>query len=172
MFRRTFAFLAVIIATLSVVAPSHQAGAVGYWNLPGNVCQLSGYGWGAGYHAKFVLGPIHCHGCCAHNEVRLPYAPQPPYSCYCQSGCGYGFGQPSVLSPSVAPAAAPATEYEVSVPVPVEVEQNELPALEPDDVEMEPGASPAEDSSATPPPPPASQPERSARPLFGPPVER
>jgi hypothetical protein len=172
MFRQTFASLAVAVATLSVVPSVRQARAVGYWNLPGNFCQSSGYGWGAGYHAKLVLGPINCHGCCAHNEVRLPYAPQPPYSCYCQNGCGYGFAQPSVLAPSAGPTAVPATEYEVGAPVPVEVEQNELPALVPEDVDMESGVSPTEDSSAPPPPTPALQPETSARPLFGPPVER
>jgi hypothetical protein len=171
MFQRTFASLAVVVATLSAVASTEQAVAVGYWNVPGNVCQWNGYGFGAGYHAKFVLGPITVHDCCAHNEVRLPYAPQPPYSCYCQNGCGYGFDQPSVLAPSAAPTAVFPAEDEVGAPVPVEVEQNELPALEPDDVDMEP-VSPASEDSSAPPPPPMPQPSTSARPLFDPPVER
>ena len=170
--RRTFANLAVIAATLALVSTSERAIAVGYWNVPGNFCQWHGYGFGAGYHAKFVLGPITCHDYFAHNEVRLPYAPQPPYSCYCQNGCGYGYGQPSLVVPSVGPLAAPVPADETSAPVPVEVEQHVLPTLEPDDVEMEPESSPAEDTSAPPPPPPAPQSETSARPLFGPPVER
>jgi hypothetical protein len=172
MFRRAFASLAAVIAIFAAVAASEQAFAVGYWNVPGNFCQWHGYGFGAGYHAKLVLGPITCWDCFAHNEVRLPCALQPPYSCYCQSGCNCGYGQPSVLAPSAAPLAMPAMTEETYSPVPVEAEENVPPGLEPDDVQLEPDSSPAERTYAPPPPSPAPQSDTSFRPLFGPPVER
>src|SRR5205085_3377931 len=56
--------------------------AVGYYNVPGNVSQYVGYGFGGGYHAPLVLGRITCDGLCARNETRLPYAPE-PCSCAC-----------------------------------------------------------------------------------------
>ena len=66
-----------------------SASAIGYWNVPGNVAQWWGYGWGAGYHACLVLGPVSHKGAFAHRHVRLPHAPQPPYGCY--DGCTYNF---------------------------------------------------------------------------------
>jgi hypothetical protein len=64
-----------LLAGLSIAAP---AGASGYWNVPSSLCQCVGCGWGAGYHAPFVLGPITCANWCSHNEVRVQYPPAPP----------------------------------------------------------------------------------------------
>jgi len=98
--------VAVLLATLSAAAP---AGAAGYWNLPSTFCQCMGIGWGAGYHAPLVLGPITCDDWCDHKEVRLPHAPALLCGCY-----GYGCNdcRPSRLESAV--LAAPAT-----APVPV-----------------------------------------------------
>jgi hypothetical protein len=72
------------------------ASAVGYYNLPGTFCQCFGYGNGAGHHACLVLGPSTPWGCCATNEVRLPYPPQPTYDC---SG-GAWLAEPTLLPPA------------------------------------------------------------------------
>ncbi len=169
MLRRSFVYSVSVVAMLAAFTSSEHVEAVGYWNLPGTVCQCTGYGNGAGYHAKFVLGPITAHDTFAHNEVRLPYAPQPPYPCYCQYGCGCGFGQQSVLPPNAMPAASPIPAYEE--PVPMEVEPSAAPALEPEPVDMEPESSSGADTSA-PPPPPVLRSGTPARALFDPPVER
>jgi hypothetical protein len=99
MVRRLLASVAPIAALVAVLFAAGPAYAVGYWNLPGNTCQCWGYGWGAGHHACFVLGPITHNGAFAHNEVRLPYAPQPPYTCYGCDSYNYDFRQPSQFAP-------------------------------------------------------------------------
>ena len=100
MVRLKLTTLAAVLLVIS--AATMPAGATGYWNLPGSFCQCIGVGWGAGYHAPLVLGPIDYHHWCDHNEVRLPYSPA--------SHCGYGYGgcgcldcQPSRLEPNVLP---------------------------------------------------------------------
>jgi hypothetical protein len=103
------------VAHLIIGLVATPATAIGYWNVPGNVCQCWGYGNGAGYHAPLVLGPVSLKGCLAHNEVRLPYAPAPPY---CWTRCGGSescceIGEPSMLESEALPgptrAAAPVT---------------------------------------------------------------
>jgi hypothetical protein len=176
MLRRSTGLLAIVLAIVGALAAADSARAVGYWNPPGSGCQCWGVGFGAGYHAKFVLGPITCDECFAHNEVRLPYAPQPPYGC-CNYGYGCSYGEASVLAPSagpvevpvMAPTTAPTISPEAAPPMPTDPEPESQPLPEPEPVDMTPDAAPAaEESSALPPPPPASTP-RSA--LFGPPVE-
>lgn len=88
---------AVVLLLALSAAP---AGAIGYWNVPGNVCQWWGYGWGAGHHACFVLGPVSQDGAFAHREVRLPYAPQPPYGYCCGGNFYYDFREPSQVMPA------------------------------------------------------------------------
>jgi hypothetical protein len=157
MLRRLIKTIALVAALGAVFVAAEAAHAVGYWNVPGSTCQWWGYGCGAGYHAKFVLGPITVHGACAHNEVRLPYAPQPPYG-YCgYNGCGCVDGQPSVLEPMVQPG--------YYSPAPVHGEQS-MPALEPEPLELAPEAPPTDESSSV---SPATAPRNA---LFGPPVER
>jgi hypothetical protein len=102
------------LATFCVFAGGSVAGATGYWNVPGNCCQWLGCGYGGGYHAPFILGPMTCE--CLHppNEIRLPSAPN-PYACAPRynDGCG-GNGcradGPTMMAPSVQPAPAPAPE--------------------------------------------------------------
>jgi hypothetical protein len=81
---------------------AEPAVAIGYYNLPGNLCQCFGYGNGSGYHSCLVLGPITPHGCCDPHEVRLACPPRPPYE--------YGGGSyydPSYYSPSSPPTPGP-----------------------------------------------------------------
>jgi hypothetical protein len=111
---------AMLLAILSIVTP---AGAAGYWNLPGTFCQCMGVGWGAGYHAPLVLGPIDYHHWCDHNEVRLPYSPASMGGCYGYGGCGCLDCQPSRLEPNVLPAAR-------STPMPVPVKAVFAPPIE------------------------------------------
>jgi hypothetical protein len=101
------------------VAASAQA--VGYWNVPGNLAQWWGYGWGGGHHACFVLGPVTHHGAFMHHHKRLPYAPQPVYDCY--DGCcyNYDFRQPAPsTTPDVLPLPEPAVAPDTAFPAPVE----------------------------------------------------
>jgi hypothetical protein len=88
---------AVAAVALVNVSP---ALAVGYWNLPGNVGQWWGYGWGAGHHACFVLGPVSTKGAFAHNHKRLPHAPEPAYGCYEDCTYNYDFRQSSQFVPN------------------------------------------------------------------------
>lgn len=97
-------FTAALLA--SALIPT-SAGAVGYYNLPGNFCQCFGYGKGAGYHAPLVLGPISQHGWCSDNLRRLPYPPAPHCNWSDGSECGCAVGEPSMLEPTVAPTEAP-----------------------------------------------------------------
>jgi hypothetical protein len=97
--------LAALVALSWCAAPARAAG---YWNTPSTFCQCMGCGWGAGYHAPLVLGPIKWRGWCAPNEIRLPYPPAPAYGCCGNGGCGsYG---PSRLDADLVrpPVSAPA----------------------------------------------------------------
>ena len=83
--------------------------AIGYYNLPGNICQCFGYGVGAGYHAPLVLGPPSMKRSFAHNTQRLWHAPGPPCSYPGNTFVSNDFGgtitEPTKLEP--APAVAP-----------------------------------------------------------------
>ena len=105
--------LAALLMVHWVAAP---AGATGYWNVPSTFCQCVGCGWGAGYHAPLVLGPITCGGWCDPNEVRLPYSPAAAYGCYSSGDGGCNCGQPSRLEAAVVrpPVHAPGPVPELS----------------------------------------------------------
>jgi hypothetical protein len=117
---------------LAVVFAAIPAHAVGYFNVPGNVAQWWGYGWGAGHHACFVLGPISHKGSFAHNHVRLRHVPQPAYGCYPECNYNYDFRQPlppdanqlppgvHTLTPNTMPMPELAPEPEEMFPSPVE----------------------------------------------------
>jgi hypothetical protein len=110
---------ALTVALVLIALAPRPAMAIGYWNVPGNVCQCWGYGNGAGYHAPLVLGPLSCKGCLAHNERRLPYAPAPPcywMGCGSQSGCA--IGEPSMLESEVMPEPTPAVLLAKPMPAP------------------------------------------------------
>lgn len=154
MVRRLLTSVAPVVALVAVLFATAPAHAVGYWNLPGNTCQCWGYGWGAGHHACLVLGPITHDGALAHNEVRLPHAPQPPYACYGCDNYNYDFRQPSQFAP-VEYQAAP----QVMEPTPHEPAPNE-PTSEMTPPALAPEALPLPEAPA----PPA--------PLFEAPVEQ
>jgi hypothetical protein len=109
---RCLSMCVVCVAALAVVGISvPSVSAAGYWNVPSSFCQCIGYGYGAGYHAPLVLGPITCHGYVNYNEVRLPCPPRPQYcGCGfeyggCAGGCNSSLIEPSALPPmSVEPA--------------------------------------------------------------------
>jgi hypothetical protein len=107
-----FRLTVCVAATLAVFSAAAPASATGYWNLPSTFCQCMGVGWGAGYHAPFVLGPITCDGWCDHKEVRVPYSPAPAYAWYGHGDCGCYYSQPSRLESAVVPPP-------VSAPAPV-----------------------------------------------------
>jgi hypothetical protein len=136
--------IAPIVALLAVLFGGAPAFAVGYWNLPGNFCQCTGYGWGAGHHACLVLGPITCGDCCAHHEVRLPCAPQPPYACYGCDSYNYDFRQPSQFGP---------VEYQTTPQIVEPTPDMASPSLTPDALPMPEAPAPS-------------------RPIFEAPVER
>jgi hypothetical protein len=88
MVRRSFTTVLVAL-TLVAIANSRTAQATGYWNMPGTFCQWCGCGFGGGYHAPLVLGPL-THECFeGPNEIRIAQAPN-PYACapYGGGGCG------------------------------------------------------------------------------------
>ncbi len=93
----------------AALGSADSVGATGYWNVPGNFYQWCGCGYGGGYHAPLVLGPITYECLSAPNDVRLPCAPN-PYAC--APDCGYGGGcgcvgsEPTRMSPGVQPAPA------------------------------------------------------------------
>jgi hypothetical protein len=89
---------------LSALLPA-PAVAIGYYNLPGNICQWCGYGMGAGYHAPMVLGPPSVTGALSHNTQRLWRAPAPPCSSfsYDPSG-GDAMTEPTMLDPTRTPS--------------------------------------------------------------------
>lgn len=145
--RRNWLVIATSAALVASLGLVENASAIGYWNMPGNFCQCAGYGWGAGYHACYALGPMSCNGFCAHHEVRLPYAPKPPcYAHGCDNG-GYDFRQPIHYGPT---DAAPPIDYQFAPPESALMPELEMPELAP---EIAPEVVPP------------------ARPLFDPPVE-
>jgi hypothetical protein len=105
---------AILVALPLIAAAAESAPGAGYWNIPGTCCQRLGCGYGAGYHAPLVLGPISCDGWCAPHVQQLPYPPTPVLSpapaCNCRPGIDSShLFQPSVLLPSgtmTAPAPA------------------------------------------------------------------
>jgi hypothetical protein len=90
-------------ATLLISAATNSAQATGYWNLPSTFCQCIGCGYGAGYHAPLVLGPISCEGWIAVNEHRRPHAPAPPCAGFDYGS--YDFAQPTLMEPLPQPAS-------------------------------------------------------------------
>ena len=94
----------VVVTAVLGMAGAIQACAAGYFNLPGTITQWAGHGYGAGYHAPLILGPIKFDGWHVRHEVRLPSAPCA--SCAC-AGCGDG-GQ-MVASPTMMEGVVPTT---------------------------------------------------------------
>jgi hypothetical protein len=92
--------IALAFASLANLQPTQ---ATRYWNMPGTFCQWNGCGFGGGYHAPLVLGPL-THECWSGpNEVRLSSAPN-PYACapYAE-GCGCGASEATRIAPAIQP---------------------------------------------------------------------
>jgi hypothetical protein len=159
MVRRLLACVAPFAALVAVLSTAGTARAIGYWNVPGTFCQCAGYGWGAGHHACYVLGPINCRDCFDHGEVRLPYAPQPPYACYGGGTYNYDFRQPGQYAP---------VEYQTMpqdvVPT-TDVSTPEATLPEPAPQSLTPDPLPMPERSIP-------EPSAPSRPLFDSPVER
>ena len=173
------AFLAFVAAIAAAALGAVQLQAAGYWNVPSNLGQRTGHGFGGGYHARWVLGPID-HDCCTWGKpTRLPCAPNPYYGCTTGGDPGRFAESPSALEGAVptTPAAWPqpvmatavetrATETPAAEPAPVVVTEPTLPEPEPIAVPqvqptLEPKVGPAVEPTVQP-----------AKPLFSPPVQR
>jgi hypothetical protein len=109
--------LAVLVVAVTCLLIAGDAQATGWWNMPGTFCQWNGCGFGGGYHAPLVLGPL-THECWeGPNEVRMPQAPN-PYSCSPCYGATNGCGScnqaigtaPTQASPAPVPARSEATQ--------------------------------------------------------------
>src|SRR3954469_10941460 len=97
--------LAVVLSA-AFVGPVRSAG---YWNMPGTHAQRAGHGYGGGYHAPLILGPVRCDGWGLGAPVRLSGAPS-PYCGYGNCGdCGRMVEAPSSIQ-TVVPTTAPAPE--------------------------------------------------------------
>jgi len=101
---RSNILVSTTIGAALVLTSSIPANASGYWNMPSSFSQHWGYGFGAGYHAPMILGPIRWDGWQAPNEVRLPYSPSVPYGCDGCLNCGADFAAPTLMEPAPAPA--------------------------------------------------------------------
>lgn len=71
----------IILAIATAVVASPAFGA-GYYNLPTSLPQYMGMGFGPGYHAPMVLGPMMKAGTAAQPVKRVPAAPASPYGGY------------------------------------------------------------------------------------------
>jgi hypothetical protein len=132
-------FAATIV--LGVALSGGSALAAGYWNMPGTSSQRCGCGYGPGYHAPLVLGPVGCDGWSGPHVVRMPCAVNPYGCCYGCSACGdcgADFGEPSTLEGHVAPSA-PVVE-----PVPAEVPEARLPRHHAEVIVTQPAVAPQE----------------------------
>jgi hypothetical protein len=110
--RNLMACLTAVFAVLLAATCIEQAHAAGYWNMPGTFAQRTGHGYGAGYHAPLMLGPVRCNGWGLGNQVRLPHAPLSYYGCGTGRDCGRTVEAPTsmesgVPTPSAAPGPAP-----------------------------------------------------------------
>ena len=157
---------------------SAELQAAGYWNVPSNLGQRTGHGFGGGYHAPWVLGPVEHGYCTCGKPTRLPCAPTPYYGCSSCDDTGRfieapsaldgvvptapaSWAQPTMAAPVESRAAEPAPEV-VTEPMLPEPEPIVVPAIQPT---VEPRVEPTAESTVEPSVPPA-------KPLFSPPVQR
>ena len=145
---------AVLAISLAAIC-AEQARAAGYWNMPGTYAQRAGHGYGGGYHAPLLLGPVCCDGWHLGMPVRLPCAPSPYYGCGNCGDCGQIVEATSSME-GVVPTATPAQTPMPSAAAPVEMR-----TVEPTPV---PTPEPAAESTV-------EQVVEPVRPLFDPPVQ-
>lgn len=67
-----------VLTVASVALASVEASGAGYFNMPTNLRQCLGYGYGPGYHAPMLLGPMIKAGIEAQRLRRTPSAFAPP----------------------------------------------------------------------------------------------
>ena len=161
--RNLMVCLAAVFAVLLAATCAEQARAAGYWNMPGTCAQRAGHGYGGGYHAPLMLGPVRCDGWGLGTPVRLPCAPSPYYGCGDCGDCGRTVEATSSME-SVVPTAVPAPTPMPSAAAPVETRTVEpIPATTSEAVVQapEPTAEPAVEQVVEP-----------VRPLFDPPVQK
>jgi hypothetical protein len=152
--RSLISCLAVVSAVVCGAVCTEQVRAAGYWNVPGTFAQRAGHGYGGGYHAPLILGPIQCDGWGLGTPVRLPYAPSPYCACGSYGDCGRMVEAASSME-SVVPTTAPTP----SAAAPVETRTVEPIPAAPSEVV---GQAPE---------PAAEQVVKPVRPLFDPPVQ-
>jgi hypothetical protein len=162
--RSLISCLAVVWAVVFGAVCGERALAAGYWNIPGTFAQRTGHGYGGGYHAPLILGPLQHDGWGLGAPVRLPYAPSPYYGCGCYGDCGQmveatssmeGVVPTSVPAPIPAPSAAAPVDTRTVEPVPVPATTPEVAVQAP-----QPAPEPAGEQVVEP-----------VRPLFDPPVQ-
>ena len=154
--RNLISCLTVVSAIFLGIVGIEQARAAGYWNMPGTHAQRAGHGYGAGYHAPLILGPVRFDGWGLGNQVRLSYSPTPCYGYGNCGDCGRMVAAPSSMEgvvPTSPPAAVVPMETRTSEPV-------EATAAEIAEPTSEPAIAPADEPIAAP-----------LRPLFDPPVQ-
>lgn len=156
----------------AAIAPTTLA--VGYWNMPGTLAQWKGHGYGGGYHAPLILGPVRFDAWHGPNQVRWPYAPVSSCGCNNSCECGRLMEAPSAMGGVVPTSVLPTPVAEPPAEtVPVEttpVEEPPMPQVESAPVDGETSidrvSEPSLDTSA------AVTPEvAELRPLFDPPVQ-
>jgi hypothetical protein len=159
--RSLISCLVVVSAAVFGVVCSQQTWAAGYWNVPGTFAQRAGHGYGGGYHAPLILGPIRCDGWGLGTPTRLPCAPSPYYGCGGYGDCGRTVEATSSME-GVVPTAMPVPTPMPSAAAPFETRT------------VEPAPAPAATSETlvhAPEPTPEPAVIEPVRPLFDPPVQ-
>jgi hypothetical protein len=132
--RNLISCLTVVSAIVLGTPGIEQARAAGYWNMPGTHAQRAGHGYGAGYHAPLILGPVRFDGWGLGNQVRLPYSPSPYHVWANCSDCGRMEEAQSSMEavvPTRPPAAEAAVETRTSKPIEAKASEIAEPNLEP-----------------------------------------
>jgi hypothetical protein len=126
--RNLMVCLVAVFAVVLGVASTEPVRAAGYWNMPGTFAQRAGHGYGGGYHAPWILGPVRYDGWGLGAPVRLSCAPSP--YCGCESGgeCGRIVEAPSSME-GVVPTTVPTL-----MPMPAAMAPMETRTLEPEPV--------------------------------------
>src|SRR3954451_15675032 len=93
-FAANLAFAATVIVVFYWGAVTQ---AVGYFNLPGTLLQYSGHGFGGGYHAPLILGPVQFAVWHLPNQRHVACAPAPICGCSTYGDCGGPLEAPSSI---------------------------------------------------------------------------
>jgi hypothetical protein len=160
--RSLISYLTIVSAVVFGAVCVERTPAAGYWNVPGTFAQRAGHGYGGGYHAPLILGPVRCDGWGLGTPTRLPCAPSPYYGCASYGDCGRTAEATSSME-GVVPTTALAPTPMPSAAAPVETRPvGSIPAAPPEVVGRthEPAPEQAVEQVVEP-----------ARPLFDPPIQ-